>query len=134
MSLSGFCAIDIDIHEKNEALRHEIKDILSRIPCVQLISNSIGFGVWCLIAYEIPKESPQNIDLRQLFKDIYSVFISICSEHSIDVSLIDRQAEKATQARFIADSVSLNFDVVPLQIEAKPIKTAYIYTPPPLIS
>lgn len=128
VSLSGFCAIDIDIHEKNEPLRYEIKDILSRIPCVKLISNSIGFGVWCLVQFEFdkPLTDIKKIDLKSLFKQIYSVFISICSEYSIDVSLIDRQAEKATQARFIADCVSMNFETTPLQIELDSVKLELI--------
>lgn len=138
ISLSGFCAIDIDIHEKNEPLRYEIKDILSRIPCVKLISNSIGFGVWCLVQFEFDTNPLQvqdikKIDLKSLFKEVYSVFISICSEHSIDVSLIDRQAEKATQARFIADCVSMNFETTPLQIELDKFiisEPQYNYLPP----
>lgn len=135
ISLSGFCAIDIDIHEKNEPLRYEIKDILSRISCVKLISNSIGFGVWCLVQFEFDKELTdiKKIDLKSVFKEVYSVFISICSEYSIDASLIDRQAEKATQARFIADCVSMNFETTPLQIELDKFiisEPQYNYLPP----
>ena len=90
ISLSGFCAIDIDIHEKNEPLRCEIKDKLSRIPCVKLISNSIGFGVWCLVQFEFDKELTdiKKIDLKNVFKEIYSLFISICeiSMNKLEVS------------------------------------------------
>ena len=130
-SLSGLCAIDIDLNELNEVKRAQIMKDLFSLDCVVLVSHSIGFGVWCLVKYELnQKLDVSEIDIQKLFKAIYGAFIQRCSEISIDVSLIDTNADRATQARFIADCVVCKQTCKPILIDAPKIIPQYNYLPP----
>ena len=121
-SLSGLCAIDIDLNELNEVKRAQIMKDLFSLDCVVLVSHSIGFGVWCLVKYELnQKLDVSEIDIQKLFKAIYGAFIQRCSEISIDISLIDTNADRATQARFIADCVVCKQNCKPILIDAPKI-------------